>query len=244
MFSFFRSAQSTKNAFSFIGTDMHSHLIPFVDDGSDSNETSVQLIEGLMELGYHSLYTTPHIYQAFYPNTPSLLRPAYGQLLPDLPSDITFKLGAEYFFDEHFEQICEKGELLSMGTDKYVLIELSFVAYAQRIEQSIFELVAQGYRPILAHPERYLYLKDSIGTLQKIKDLGCALQLNALSLHGYYGKASQEMAKHLMAKNMVDFLGTDMHHSRHLEQLTAMASQKKLMQQLAAYPWKNNEIVG
>ncbi len=241
MFSFFRGKDRSHDAFAFLGTDMHSHLLPGVDDGSDSPETSLVLIEGLLELGFRQLITTPHIYQAFYPNTRDSLQRSLDSLQPVLPSGLPFQYSAEYFADEFMEKKISKEELIPMPGG-YVLLEISFAAYSPRVEQIVFDLVTKGFTPILAHPERYLYLGDSFRTFYKLKELGCLFQLNIGSLGGYYGRGVEKLADKLMEEKLADLLGTDMHHTRHLEFLKTMAQSKRTMKKLGDYSWRNEEL--
>ncbi len=244
MFSLFKKKKSIKNTFEFLGTDMHSHLLPAVDDGSDSIETSSFLISELAELGFNKLITTPHIYTDFYKNSRETLEPAFqelksqiGKSIPDIP----ISYSAEYFLDTFFEEKLKNKELIPFG-DKHILLEISFVGYSPILEQTVFDLVMQGYKPILAHPERYTYLGKSFNTFRKLRELGCELQLNINSLGGYYGKASEEIARQLMEEKLVSYLGTDMHNERHLDFLKKMARNSRLMKEIRAYEWQNSEL--
>jgi protein-tyrosine phosphatase len=238
MFSFFSKKDSSKDAFSFLGTDMHSHLLPGIDDGSDSLLTSLTLIDGLKHLGFSKLIITPHIYEAFYKNSKQTIEPAYKEVKTAFYASVELEYSAEYFADEFFERKVKDNDLLPFSKN-HILIETSFVAYTQRIEHIVFKLKTQGYQPILAHPERYLHLKDSFETFKRLKEFGCLFQLNTISLGGYYGRASEEMAFDLMEAGFADYLGTDMHHARHLDFLKVMANKKRLMQKLREYDWKN-----
>ncbi|AWV98032.1 tyrosine-protein phosphatase [Arcticibacterium luteifluviistationis] len=242
MFSFFSKKNTYENAFNFLKTDMHSHLVPGVDDGCASLSDSILLIKGLVELGFEKIITTPHIYQGFYENDKSTLEKPFQEVLGEIGMSIPmieFSYASEYFADEFFEKKIEHEELLSFS-DNYVLLEISFVAYSQRIEHIIFDLMTKGYKPILAHPERYLYLKNSMEIFRKLRQLGCELQINTNSFAGYYGSASQELANKLMDEKLVSYLGTDMHHERHLNCMREIGNNKKLMKKLRAYEWKNS----
>ena len=237
MFHFFKKSNSN-NAFEFLGVDMHSHLLPAVDDGSQSLEQSLYFIEELNTLGFSKLITTPHIYPDFYPNTPATLTNAYNQILEVKQINDTFNFAAEYFVDD---AMLSSNQLLTFGK-KYILIEVSFVALPMNFEQFIFELITQNYIPVLAHPERYLYLAGNTKFFNKIIEMGCLLQLNINSLVGYYGKPSEEIAWQLFDKNLVHFLGTDLHHQRHLDALKATAK-KGFMKKLRKYNWLNSELL-
>ena len=233
MFHFFKKA-STRNSFDFLGVDMHSHLLPAVDDGSQSVEQSMYFINELQELGFRKIITTPHIYPGFYPNNQETLQKA-SDLLSDSQHKLDFfSYAAEYFLTD---TMLDNGPLLTFNKN-YVLVEISFVGLSMNFEQMLFELIANNYIPILAHPERYLYLKDNLKFFDKIKGMGCQLQVNINSLGGYYGKASEEMAWEMINKKIVDFLGTDLHHEKHLDSLKSIA-QKGNFKKISAYTWKN-----
>ncbi|MFT4806173.1 MAG: protein-tyrosine phosphatase [Psychroserpens sp.] len=243
MFNFFSKTDRSLNAFEFLGTDMHSHLLPGVDDGSNSVMTSLELIEGLKALGFNKIITTPHVYQDFYPNTKDTLEPAFKAVKQALllnSIEMDFQFSAEYFADDFLHEMINKRELISLP-NKHLLIEISFVAYSKQLEQLVFELTTLGFTPILAHPERYLYLNERhFNTYKKLISLGCKLQLNINSLGGYYGKSSQKLAFALLEARLVTFLGTDIHNFRHLEFLNGIAQNNSLMQTLRKYPWSND----
>ncbi|OYU65133.1 MAG: histidinol phosphatase [Cytophagaceae bacterium BCCC1] len=237
MFHFFKKA-STHNSFDFLGVDMHSHLLPAVDDGCQSVEESMYFMDELHDLGFSKLITTPHIYADFYPNNSETLKESYQKILAERDVSNSLKFAAEYFLDD---SLLNNDSLLTLGKN-YVLIEISFVSAPLNFEQVIFDLITQNYIPILAHPERYLYLKGKNQFFQKILDMGCELQLNINSLAGYYGKASEEMSWELLDKKYVSFLGTDLHHQRHLDALKSLAN-KSLMKKIRSYSWKNQELL-
>lgn len=220
MFSFFKKkVDGISLLFSNIHTDFHSHLIPAVDDGSPDIETSIRYIKDMVALGFTKIITTPHIMSDFYPNTSDKLREGFALLKNQLEKEkikVELEVAAEYFLDEHFEKLLEQNDILTFG-DNHVLIEMSFIEPNRNFHQIVFNLISKGYRPILAHPERYPYFVGSLDKLEEIKDMGCKLQVNLLSLTNYYGKAVNKLALQLFAKKMVDFVGTDLHHDRHLQ---------------------------
>lgn len=201
---------------------MHSHLIPGIDDGAKDMEDSLQLIRGLIDLGYHKLITTPHVLIDYYPNTPTTIGNGYEAVqaeLKKLDIAVEFQAAAEYLLDDHFITLLETDQPLLTLKDKMVLIELSFAVPAINLKEILFQVQLKGYQPVLAHPERYLYFGANKGWYEQLKDAGCLFQLNLLSIKGYYGKGSQELAQYLIKKKYVDLLGTDLHHQKHLENL-------------------------
>lgn len=207
--------------FKNIGIDMHSHILPGIDDGAPTVRESVMLVERLMDLGFNKLIATPHIMADYYRNTPDTISKALEELQLELQNkgiDIPIEAAAEYYFDETFESKIEKGNLLTMGNN-YLLFELSYVNLPNNLKEIIQKLNDKGYKPILAHPERYPYLYGSIDNFYKIREYGCYFQLNTISLSGYYGKQTQKVAEELVDQMMIDFIGSDMHHPKHADAL-------------------------
>jgi len=201
---------------------MHSHLIPGIDDGAKDMEDSIRLIRGLADLGYRKLITTPHILADFYPNTPETIGQGLRAVQAELARqniDVELHAAAEYLMDDHFIHLLQSGNPLLTLKDKLVLVELSFAVPAINLKEIIFEVQLKGYQPVLAHPERYLYFGADKTWYDRLKDAGCLFQLNLLSIKGYYGKGSQELAHYLIKKKYIDLLGTDLHHEKHLANL-------------------------
>lgn len=222
MRSLFKRKEKPVIDFAGLGTDMHSHLLPGIDDGSPDTETSIRLIKGLMELGYKKFITTPHIMQDMYRNNPETVKAAYQQLQNALKEeDLTVEIrpAAEYLLDENFDALLQaKAPLLTLKDNK-VLVEFSFVSTPLRLNETLFQLQINGYQPVLAHPERYAYLLQNRELFDSLRNAGCLFQLNLLSLTNYYGKMATQLAEYLLQKDYIDLLGTDLHHERHLATL-------------------------
>lgn len=234
MFSIFkRKYPSRQGDFSGIVTDMHSHLLPGIDDGSPDTETSAQLKKGLEDLGYRQFITTPHIMWDLYKNTPEIINEALKNLQQQ-PGHTNMRPAAEYFMDEHFSDEVEKNTPLLTITGKKILVEFSFAAQPIDLKEQLFNLQIKGYEPVLAHPERYAYFAANKSVFDDFKSMGCLFQLNLLSAAGYYGKTSQELAHWLAGKNYIDFLGTDLHHERHLDVLRSSKRIMPIVQDLLA----------
>jgi len=229
LFSFFkRPSADVSDKLAGLACDMHSHLIPGIDDGVKDMESSIQLIRGLMALGYRKIITTPHINADIFPNTPAIIRAGQADVVNQLRReqlDVQFHAAAEYLMDDHFVRMLEDDQPLLTLKDKMVLVELSFAVPAINLKEILFLMQMKGYQPVLAHPERYLYFGGNKGWYDQLKDVGCLFQVNLLSLRGYYGKASLELAQYLIKKKYIDLLGTDMHHERHLENLRSFSPQ-------------------
>lgn len=223
--SFFSNLFNTKKLsatpadFSLLKTDMHSHFIPGIDDGAQNMEDSIRLIRGMKELGYTKVVTTPHTMSDYYKNTPEIILGGLEKVREELKkNNITIQLEAasEYYVDFEFGERLKRGELLTFS-GKYILIEVSFLNPPDNLEAAIFNLIVAGYKPILAHPERYPYWHGNMEKYERIKDMGALLQLNILSLTQYYSKEVNKTAEKLVDMGMIDLLGTDMHHDKHLE---------------------------
>lgn len=241
MFNFFKKRPSSIN-FSTVKTDMHSHLIPGIDDGAQNLEESVHLIKGLKAMGYEKIITTPHIYQEYYPNTSGIILNGLEKLkkhLKELEIDIEIEAAAEYFMDEHFEELLQKDDLLTFG-DCHILVEMSFYYEPPKVFDYIFQLCSKGYRPILAHPERYLYYSNNFTQYNEFKERGCLLQMNILSLTGYYGKPVQQNALRLIKEDLVDLIGTDLHKDRQLKGIQDALTNSKLIKLLESKQFLNS----
>lgn len=239
LFHYLKSFPKNDNL-EWLGIDIHSHLLPGIDDGAPNLATSINYIKQLTDLGLHSFICTPHIFKEIYPNNNSSITSALQSVKNELVNhniNVDIAAAAEYMMDTDFLGIL-KTEVIMTLPNKYILIEMSYAAKNNQIEQYIFELNIKGFKPILAHPERYKYYHNSFKDYQRFKDLGCLLQLNVLSVTGYYGKDVRETALKLIKGNYIDLVGTDLHHQKHLDALTTFTRSGQLSQLL-----KHKEIL-
>ena len=215
MFSFFKRKERSLEPITFesLGCDMHSHMIAGIDDGSPDLETSVELVKKIHSLGIKKVITTPHVMHDFYRNTPDIILGVLKDLQGELKKqsvDVEVSAAAEYYIDFDFESKVDAGEkFLTMG-DNQILIETSFISAPPNFGETIFKLQLAGYKIILAHPERYGFM--SFEDLKTYKTRSLSLQINLLSLLGFYGKPVRLMAEKLIDNNMVDYVGTDCHN--------------------------------
>ncbi|MGY3055253.1 protein-tyrosine phosphatase [Pedobacter sp. UYEF25] len=242
MLFFNRSRRDQFTDFSQIGLDMHSHLIPGVDDGAKDLSDSLALINGLKSLGFDHLITTPHTLQDIHPNTRESLGCGHALLDGKLPSGITLRLSSEYYLDQHFQGQLDKGEVMPLPGNR-LLVEFSQITKPYDLEARIFDLTVKGYQPVLAHPERYLFFHAQFGYFKRMKDMGMELQVNALSLTDHYGKSIRNVAEKLIEKDMVDFIGTDLHHEKHLSMLAKVPQNKFFSRLLDSGLLKNRELI-
>jgi protein-tyrosine phosphatase len=203
--------------------DIHSHLLPGIDDGAKDLNASIALIEKMSSYGIKSFITTPHILGDVYPNTPEIikskLQTVKNELLKRNITDISIDAAAEYMMDEQFSEMIEKDEKLLTLKDNHVLVEMSYFSPPINLYEVLFKLQLKGYKPVLAHPERYNFYHTDFKSYYKLKQAGCLFQLNLLSLTEHYGKDVRKISKTLLKENLYDFVGTDTHHQRHLEML-------------------------
>lgn len=198
-------------------TDIHSHLLPSIDDGAQSIEDTKKLIEGLQNIGFKNFITTPHTFSGIWDNTKEgilLKEKETNTFLKD--KNISLKAASEYLLDDHFASLFKKGEILTLK-DNLVLVEMSYLNAPIHLYDLLFDLQVAGYKPVLAHPERYLFYHKNFDEYRKLKNAGCYFQLNLLSTVGYYGSEVAEAAKKILEKGLYDFSGSDVHHNKHLK---------------------------
>lgn len=242
MFSFFKKREQKKEItfnYDSIMVDMHSHVLPGIDDGAQNPKESIILIKKMMELGISKIIATPHIMADYYKNNAETINGALALLKAELEKEhiaIEIEAAAEHYFDETFETRIDDGKLMIMG-DNYVLFELSFISQPPNILAIIEKMLNLGYHPILAHPERYGYM--TIDQLRHLRDYGCYLQLNTISLTGYYGKQVKAMAEAMVDHQLVDFISSDMHHPKHAEAFKNALTTSYVDRLLHDYPLKN-----
>ena len=238
--------ETSKFDFSLLKADMHSHLLPGIDDGAPDLETSLQLIKGMAALGYSKLITTPHVMWDMYKNTREIILDKLELLRSAVKAEglnVEINAAAEYFLDDHVAGLLRNKEPLLTVGGKMVLVEFSLAQPSMSLKDILFEMQMQGYQPIIAHPERYIYLERNKEFYEELKDIGCLFQLNLLSLSNHYGKSVSELAQYLIKKEYYDFVGTDLHHNRHLDALSVSAFMPALQKLLESGKILNSQLV-
>jgi len=227
-----------------LGVDMHSHVLPGLDDGTDTLEQALSMVADLMQKGYRKLILTPHIMGDFFKNTPAGIYEKLNLLKAAVQAkswNIELECAAEYYLDEWFlQKIASDQPLLTFG-DKYLLFETSYINEPLHFKEAVFKLKAAGYKPVLAHPERYTYLYGRFNELENMFAAGMLFQINLNSLAGYYSEAAKQVAEKLVDQEMVHFVGTDAHHARHLHFLTK-TSGMPYFKKVLALPLLNYEL--
>lgn len=223
-------------------TDIHSHILPGIDDGAPEVETSLELIRALMSKGVQRSIATPHIISDLYPNNSTTINNALKILQDALAeNNIDFKVraAAEYMMDSYFMDLLERKEKLLTISENYILTEFSFATMPAYIKEMTFAVFTEGYQPILAHPERYSYGNRNYNLYHDWLDFGFKLQVNILSLTGAYGKDVAKAAIYLLKNDMVSFVGTDMHHTQHAAALTDPRNIKIFQEHLKGDNWNS-----
>ena len=218
MFFFSKNKVTLKDLIPDNYVDIHSHLLPGIDDGAKSFEDTLTLTKALLSFGCTQFITTPHIIQYIWDNTKDQITTLAATTVSDLEKNninVPFRAAAEYLMDDQFERLFKSSELLTLK-DNYVLVEMSYINAPIQLYSILFDLQVAGYIPVLAHPERYLFYRNNFNEYLKLKRAGCLFQLNLLSTVGYYGPEITKMAEQLLEKGLYDFVGSDVHHNNHI----------------------------
>ncbi|GAB2475145.1 tyrosine-protein phosphatase [Algoriphagus taiwanensis] len=230
---------------SWLGADMHSHLIPGIDDGSKSMEESLGLLRSLEGYGLKKVITTPHIMSEYYRNTPEIIRLGLEDLRKAAKQEnisLEIEAAAEYYMDEIFLDRVKAGEELLTFGDKYILVETGFINKPQMLLDIIFNLEMAGYQPVFAHPERYQYLIADKKLQEELIDRKLIFQVNLLSLTGFYSKQVKDFGEMLIERGVVSFLGTDCHNPRYIDMLGTLPKNQKMYQKIKNMEWINSRL--
>lgn len=218
MISLFKNKPKLRDLIPSNSVDIHSHLLPGIDDGSQNIEDTNFLISKMNEIGFNSIITTPHIITNVWDNTEKSIKEKFDETKTLLDKSFelkNFNFASEYMLDSHFIKRLEHEKLLTLK-DNLILIEMSYLSAPIQLYDIIFEIQLKGYRPILAHPERYLFYHTNFKEYEKLKNAGCFFQLNLLSTVDYYGKNIGKVAEKLLKNDLIDFVGSDIHHKNHI----------------------------
>lgn len=221
--------------------EIHCHVLPGLDDGAQNMKDTERMLLAYKEMGIKKIIATPHILKGSYPNTKETIVPAFERVASELKELNTISnASGEHMLDEDFERMLKVGELRPLK-DNYVLVEMSYFQKPANLKEIIFNMEHQNYIPVLAHPERYNFIK-TIEEYQDLKKRGCRFQLNLLSLSKHYGPNVQKKASMLLKHDMYDFAGTDAHHVRHLKKITQISVSKQNFIKLQGILEKNVKV--
>lgn len=206
----FRKRQTLAQSGFFRGfVDWHCHILPGVDDGVQTMDEALHILAAYERLGIREVWLTPHIMEDI-PNPTARLRERFAELLAAYKGNVVLNLAAENMLDKLFEERLEQGDLLPLGKDgRHLLVETSYFNPPMGLDDILRRIQAKGYYPLLAHPERYIYMEEN--DYVRLKSMHIKFQLNLFSLMDLYGKEARKRAKELQSKGMYDYIGTDLH---------------------------------
>lgn len=201
----------------FYNTDVHCHILPGVDHGSQSMEQSLEMLRAEAEMGINRVILTSHVTAITFENTRETLTDAFMKLkdaVTDEGMDMELFLSAEYRMDEYFDKEYAADHLIPMPGN-HILLENSFQQELMNLDDLLFDMQVKGYRTILAHPERYTYYSRRRKRYEQLHNAGAKFQVNILSFTGYFGEEARDSALWFAHNGMIDYLGSDMHNVKH-----------------------------
>ena len=214
----FRKKQTWEQSGFFRGfTDWHCHILPGVDDGVQTMDEALEILAEYERLGVKEVWLTPHVMEDI-PNSTDGLRKRFAELQAAYKGKVGLNLASENMLDRLFEERLQKDDLLPWGKDgKHLLVETSYFNPPIGLNNILLRIKAKGYYPVLAHPERYIYMRRD--EYERLKSMDIKFQLNLFSLTGLYGKDAQKKANDLLKAGMYDYAGTDLHRWEVLQSL-------------------------
>ena len=245
MFNLFKRKHTPRPIFEALGTDMHCHLVPQVDDGSKCFEESVECLHTLKTVGFNKVFITPHFQYPRFNNDEDDIRLRYQNLkLRAVEEGVDIEMAGvagEYRIDSGFRNRMENPRFMKIA-DKYLLVEFSLHQQMMGCDEMIFDLQMQGYDIILAHPERYPYLNILGSRMEQLKNQGVFFQINALSLGGFYGEEPKRRAYQMLENGWVEFMGTDTHNGMYAQALVDLSNDRKIKKVLNKYEFLNKTL--
>lgn len=193
--------------------DLHTHILPGIDDGSQDILESITIINQLYHNGVTDIVLTPHYIQNTNYNANHIIKERIlSELRSHLGSNkVRLYLGSEVYLCENIIELLERHEISTINNTKYMLVELPLTGYLNNLQNILCDLTSYGIIPIIAHPERYAFLQDNKEEIEKLLEFNCLLQCNVESLTGKYGKKAERLMKWLLKQNLVQFIATDTH---------------------------------
>lgn len=229
----FRTTSNLRESGIFGGfTDWHSHILPGVDDGIRTIEDAVSVLHVYESLGFKRVWLTPHIMED-YPNRPEDLKTTFSSLKAAWNGNVELRLGAENMLDALFMERLEAGDLLPIGDgNRHLLVETSYFNPPMAMDATLSRIREAGYFPVLAHPERYVYMEKR--DYLRLREEGLLFQVNLPSLVGAHGERARAKAEWLIEHGLADILGTDLHRLSVFEDIIGKSPRKKAFLELAA----------
>lgn len=199
--------------------DIHSHILPNIDDGSTSMQESLEIIKKAKNAGVDEIILTPHfILGSKYNIERKEKEKIFKSLQEEVKKesiDVNLYLGNEVFYEENMFSLLKEGRIHTLNNSRYLLFEIPRHNMVRGLDDAIFNLKVKNIIPILAHPERYTAYQKNPEKLLKLKEMEVLFQCNVGSFFGRYGKEAKKLAKLLAKHHMIDFLASDVHHDKH-----------------------------
>lgn len=198
--------------------DIHSHLLPGLDDGVATTEEAIEILRFFQSLGYKKVITTPHVMPEFYPNTKEIIEGALESLKQELKEaevEVEVEAAAEYYLDESFLKLLETPDKLLCFGENYLLFETPYINEPAFLKEAIFKINALGLQPVMAHPERYIFIQNKMSYLEDLAKRNVLFQCNINAIQGYYSSAARKTIKFMIKNDLVSFLGSDCHNMKH-----------------------------
>lgn len=215
IFNFFKKKPLLKDLIPNKFVDIHSHILPGIDDGAKNINQSLNLIAEMKKLRFSKIIATPHTFTGVHNNSIDSIQKSYLKLKENLNTGIKLFYASEYMMDESFLTNIRNNKILCLKKN-YVLVEMSYINSPLNLYEIIFEIIKNGYIPILAHPERYFFMHNNFKEYYKLKKAGCLFQANLLSVTAYYGKEVTKLLDKMLNKELIDFVGSDIHNINHI----------------------------
>ena len=215
IFNIFKSKPILKELIPRGFVDIHSHILPGIDDGAKNIDESISLISKMKKIGFSKIIGTPHVYEGVHNNTKESIESSFDELNKNDLKKVKVSYGAEYMLNDSIIKKAANKSLLCLK-DSFVLVEMSYIAAPKQLYEIIFELIHNGYMPIIAHPERYRFYHNNFKNYEKLKKYGCKFQLNLFSLTNYYGKDVMSVSEKLLKMEMIDYVGSDIHNVKQI----------------------------
>ena len=215
IFNLFKSKPSLKELIPKGFVDIHSHVLPGIDDGAKDIEESIKLISEMKKMGFAKVIGTPHTYPNLYNNTIETILNSYKELTKNLNNNLDITYASEYILDSSLIEKVKQKKVLCMK-DNFLLVEMSYIAPPINLYEIIYEIKVNNYIPVLAHPERYTFI-NSNKEYFKLKKFGCLFQANLLSATDYYGRHVRKKLDNLLNLNVIDFAGSDIHNYNNIK---------------------------
>lgn len=228
LFNLFQSKSNDPAPIHLLGTDIHSHLLPGIDDGAPTMDHTIGMLRKFKEFGYNKLIMTPHVMTGVYNNTPEIILAKLEEVRAverELNLGLELEASSEYYFDEHLMDRISNGKILPFA-ENHLLFELSFRNEPNQLYDLVFHIQAHDLIPVIAHFERYIYYHGSVEVARELRERGCLVQVNLNSFTNHYGPEVRKQANLLLKEELVDVAGSDCHRIQHLELLEKSLNDK------------------